>query len=33
VEETYQEYPHNILIEGFLATGFFGGLLYLVLWG
>jgi hypothetical protein len=32
VEETYGEYPHNILIEAFMATGFFGGFLYLLLW-
>jgi hypothetical protein len=33
VEDTYREYPHNILLEAFMATGFFGGVLYLLLWG
>jgi hypothetical protein len=32
VEETFGEYPHNILIEAFMATGFFGGFLYFLLW-
>jgi hypothetical protein len=32
IEETYGEYPHNILIEAFMATGFFGGFLFLLLW-
>ncbi|MGK0389592.1 MAG: hypothetical protein ACI94Y_002336 [Maribacter sp.] len=31
-EKVYWQYPHNVILEGFMATGLFGGLVFLCLY-